>query len=77
MIAKILVNLCTIKVAYSKTAIDLMIIESKFCEKRELKKIKKMVQETPSKVLLNIADEVLIEIIKSKTLLRAIINELL
>ena len=73
MIAKILIDICCKTNKYNKCEIDYLISDSKFKERRELIKFKKMINDTIPAIEL-MKDDTAIELIKSEKLLRAVLK---
>ena len=74
-ITNILVNICCTRNEYGKCEIDYLISEAKFSEKKELKRFKKMIEDS-YKEITQLSDDIAIEIIKSKLLLKLVIKVL-
>ena len=72
MIAKILIDICCTTNKYNNSEIDYLIKEARFNERKELKNFKKMINESKEAIML-MKDEILIEMIKSKKLLKLVL----
>ena len=73
-IAKILIDICSNRDRYGQTMIDYLILQARFKERRELIKFRDMILSTKTIISTITTDDMLIDMIKSEKLLKAVLR---